>query len=199
MRTENLGTIPGREDGPSEGDPIAIIGFEIVAVLASFQGQGQRGGPCGVNPVTGTPGIATSPLNRPGNLRSDRAGSGRFQASRDGGRRTHAGLDIAGRLNASPVVASRGGRIIHIGPRGAYGNMVTIDHGNGITSRYGHLQMGSINAAGITRRGHWVVQGQRIGTVGNTGNARGAVPHVHFETRRNGVPTRPYNFITRLC
>jgi len=97
--------------------------------------------PCGVNPVTGEPGFTSDPINQTGHMRDDgdRGGHGYFGASRGRGTRPHTGIDIRGDLNATPIVAYLAGTAsISNHPRG-YGNMVTIDHGNGLTSRYSHL------------------------------------------------------------
>jgi murein DD-endopeptidase MepM/ murein hydrolase activator NlpD len=128
-----------------------------------------------------------------------RGGHGYFGASRGHGTRPHTGIDIRGDLNITPVVAFLAGTVSAIGnqPRG-YGNIVTIDHGNGLTSRYSHLQNGSISAAGIVV-GQQVGQGQPVGTVGNTGNARNTTPHLHFEIRQNNVPTNPATFLNQPC
>jgi murein DD-endopeptidase MepM/ murein hydrolase activator NlpD len=100
--------------------------------------------------------------------------------------RLHAGIDIAVG-NGTPVVASASGTVIVAGWMGGYGNLVVIDHGNGIATAYGH---NSSIAAGA---GQYVAQGQLIAYSGNTGNSTG--PHVHFEVRVGGVPVDPLGYI----
>jgi murein DD-endopeptidase MepM/ murein hydrolase activator NlpD len=65
--------------------------------------------------------------------------------------------------------------------------MVEIDHGNGITTRYGHL------SAILVRKGQHVNTGDVIGRVGSTGRSTG--PHLHYEVRRNGVAINPASFL----
>jgi RHS repeat-associated protein len=151
---------------------------------------------CGVNPVTGQPGINRKPYNKVGNLRSDSGGSGEWRARRGGGKRTHTGIDIFGGLG-QPVVASWGGTVsvsrqMKGGQSAGYGRMVTIDHGNGWTTRYAHL-------SGFSVRSGSVAQGDQIGTLGQDGNARGTNPHVHYEIRYNGVPQNPVSILNRTA
>ncbi|MCL2445592.1 MAG: M23 family metallopeptidase [Oscillospiraceae bacterium] len=111
------------------------------------------------------------------------------------GRRMHQGIDITGvpgvSVNGATVVAARAGTVEFAGSSGSWGHQVIIDHGNGIRTRYAHLQSGSIRVA----RGQRVQAGAAIGRVGRTGNATG--PHLHFEVIVNGVPQNPLNFVSR--
>ncbi len=97
----------------------------------------------------------------------------------------HSGVDI-GAPNRAKIVAAGAGVVIYSGWYGAYGNAVIIDHGNGMSTLYGH--MSSIAAA----NGRAVVGGQTIGYVGSTGWSTG--PHLHFEVRKNGTPTSPMQY-----
>ncbi len=94
----------------------------------------------------------------------------------------HGGVDL-GAPPGTPVRASRGGVIKRSGWRGAYGNLVVIDHGHGYQTYYGHL------SRILVKQGERVKAGQLIGRVGKTGRATG--PHLHFEVRRDGRRTRP--------
>jgi len=106
-----------------------------------------------------------------------------------GGQRMHTGVDIAGPgINGAAVVAAGDGRVISTGWRGGYGNTVIIDHGDGVTTLYAHLQGGSIRVS----VGEQVSAGQRIASVGSTGNSTG--PHLHWEVRVNGQPRNPMTF-----
>lgn len=98
----------------------------------------------------------------------------------------HSGLDIGGEYGMS-VVAADGGVVIYAGWISGYGNAVIIDHGNGVSSLYGH------NQSLVVSEGQSVSQGQLIAYCGSTGNSTG--PHVHFEVRENGSPVSPYNYL----
>lgn len=99
----------------------------------------------------------------------------------------HAGTDIAapGAEN-TPVVAAKPGTVTFVGEMGSYGNLVTIDHGNGVETRYAHLNSFQ------TSVGSTVSAGQVVGLLGNTGGSTG--PHLHFEIRYDGVPYNPMGF-----
>jgi murein DD-endopeptidase MepM/ murein hydrolase activator NlpD len=98
----------------------------------------------------------------------------------------HPGIDI-GASTGTPIHAAAAGTIIYAGWMGGYGNLVIIDHGNGLATAYGHQ---SSIAAG---NGTSVSQGQVIGYVGCTGYCFG--PHLHFEVRVNGEPVNPLNYL----
>ena len=80
------------------------------------------------------------------------------------------------------------GTVIEAGPRGGYGNLVVIDHGNGITSRYAHQSSLDVEV------GQVVTAGDVIGRVGSTGASTG--PHLHFEIRRDGVSRDPAPYLS---
>jgi murein DD-endopeptidase MepM/ murein hydrolase activator NlpD len=118
-------------------------------------------------------------------IRNDSYGDGAFGAKREN-KRLHKGLDLAAKIK-SPVYASKSGwaKAYYI-PEG-YGNLVVINHPGGYQTRYGHLNESAV------KRLQWVGQGDRIGSVGKTGNAdrRGMVPHLHFEIKHGGKPLDP--------
>jgi murein DD-endopeptidase MepM/ murein hydrolase activator NlpD len=98
-----------------------------------------------------------------------------FGAAR--GRRHHQGVDIKA-ARGTLVRAAAAGHVIESRWRRGYGNLVAIDHGDGVQTRYAHL------AEVFVRPGASVARGQAIATVGATGNA--TTPHLHFEVRRAG-------------
>jgi murein DD-endopeptidase MepM/ murein hydrolase activator NlpD len=98
----------------------------------------------------------------------------------------HPGMDIDGE-RGEPVMAAANGTVINAGYKGGYGNMVEIDHGNGLTSRYGHLS--KIEAA----VGDTITRGKVLGQIGSTGRSTG--PHLHFEVRLNDRPINPRFFL----
>jgi len=98
----------------------------------------------------------------------------------------HAGLDVATSFG-NPVVATADGSVIQVGYDGTFGNCIIIDHGNGITTLYGHL------SKILVRSGQQVKRGDQIGLVGHSGRAQG--DHVHYEVRVNGKPVNPDSYI----
>ena len=99
----------------------------------------------------------------------------------------HSGVDIGASYGAT-IVAADGGTIITAGTVSGYGNCVVINHGNGITTLYGHMSSIAV------RVGQKVSKGQTIGYVGSTGNSTG--PHLHWEVTVNGVRQNPLNYAT---
>ncbi|GHV54678.1 hypothetical protein FACS1894206_07970 [Deltaproteobacteria bacterium] len=98
----------------------------------------------------------------------------------------HSGLDISNRIG-TPIVAPARGTVTSAGFQGAYGNCITISHGNAITTRYGHLEKITV------KEGQVVNRGDLIGTIGNSGRSTG--PHLHYEVRIGGVPVNPMRYI----
>ena len=94
----------------------------------------------------------------------------------------HAGMDIDGE-RGEVVVAAAGGIVTEAGWKGGYGQMIEIDHGNGLKTRYGHLS--KIDVA----IGDSLALGQPMGFVGSTGRSTG--PHLHYELRLNDKPINP--------
>ena len=99
----------------------------------------------------------------------------------------HPGLDIAGD-RGQPVYATAAGTISFAGRQGAYGNLIVINHGYGLETRYGHLQSFSV-------KDHQQVQrGDVIGRVGSTGRSTGN--HLHYEVLANGTLLNPLRLLT---
>jgi murein DD-endopeptidase MepM/ murein hydrolase activator NlpD len=98
----------------------------------------------------------------------------------------HTGLDLSG-PSGSSIYAANTGRIIAAEWKSAYGNTVDIDHGLGITTRYGHLSQI------LVKEGDRVRKGQIIGIQGSTGRSTG--PHLHYEVRYNDRPLNPAKFL----
>lgn len=98
----------------------------------------------------------------------------------------HKGWDIANH-KGTPIVATADGIVSFIGKKGNLGNVVVIDHGYGITTRYAHLD------ESVCQRGEQVRRGQIIAKMGNSGRSTG--PHLHYEVRLNGVQVNPSTYI----
>jgi murein DD-endopeptidase MepM/ murein hydrolase activator NlpD len=98
----------------------------------------------------------------------------------------HSGMDIDGE-QGDGVIAPAKGMVVKAGWQGGYGNLIEIDHGNGLTTRYGHLSR--IGA----QVGDMVERGQLIGLIGSTGRSTG--PHLHFEIRLGARAINPRRFL----
>ncbi|MFP4623163.1 MAG: M23 family metallopeptidase [Gemmatimonadota bacterium] len=104
-------------------------------------------------------------------------------------RRPHQGIDVVAR-RGTPVVAAAKGTVIYAGDtRAAYGYMIDIDHGNGIVTRYAHLEKNSL----VVRPGDRVKRWEKIAEVGATGLVTG--PSVHYEVIVSGRPRDPDGFV----
>lgn len=101
----------------------------------------------------------------------------------DGSHRMHRGIDVAA-PKGSLVHAAQGGRVSFAGESKGYGNLVVIDHGDGLETRYAHCDSIDVET------GDTVANGQQIARVGDTGRATG--PHLHFEVRENGIAVDPH-------
>ncbi len=100
----------------------------------------------------------------------------------------HAGLDIAGE-RGQPVFATAAGTVTHLGFQGGYGNLIVLDHGFGLETRYGHLLNYGV------KMGAKVKRGDIIGHVGNTGRSTGY--HLHYEVLANGKLLNPLQLLSQ--
>ena len=98
----------------------------------------------------------------------------------------HPGIDFMAPFGY-PVRATAGGTVVTADNEGGYGNMVEIDHGNGVTTRYGHL------SAILVHAGEILPKGALIGRIGSTGRSTG--PHLHYEVRLDGRAIDPMRYI----
>ena len=98
----------------------------------------------------------------------------------------HEGLDLEADVG-TPIMAAGGGVVIFAGFHHEFGNLVVIDHGNGVITRYGHCSRLDVKVGDV------VLRGQVIGAVGETGHATG--PHLHFEIRYKGVAQNPSKYL----
>jgi murein DD-endopeptidase MepM/ murein hydrolase activator NlpD len=98
----------------------------------------------------------------------------------------HLGIDISALYNAQ-IHAPADGVVLYSERKAAYGNLLIIDHGNGLTTRYGHL------SRSLVKVGQRVKRGDVVALVGTTG--RSTAPHLHYEVRRNDRPVNPRTFL----
>ncbi len=98
----------------------------------------------------------------------------------------HEGLDIANR-NGTPVVAPADGVVTFAASKGFWGNMMLVNHGHGMVTRYAHL------SKFLKKSGDRVKRGDIIGEIGTTGRSTG--PHLHYEVHLNGIPINPERYI----
>ena len=98
----------------------------------------------------------------------------------------HTGLDFPAEVG-TPIVAAAGGVVLSAGPHPQYGQMVEVDHGNGLVTRYAHT------SKMLVKQGDFIRRGQKIAEVGNTGRSTG--PHLHFEVLVEGVQQNPAKFL----
>jgi murein DD-endopeptidase MepM/ murein hydrolase activator NlpD len=98
----------------------------------------------------------------------------------------HSGQDIEAD-HGDPVVAGASGDVTFVGWQNGYGQLIVIDHGGGLTTRYAHLSHMDV------AQGQKVIRGQFIGRIGSTGRSTG--PHLHYEVRINDEPVNPLQYL----
>lgn len=103
-----------------------------------------------------------------------------------GGYESHPGVDIATTFGTA-IESTADGVVVFAGAQGGYGNCVMIDHGYGVTTRYGHMSRIDVEV------GERVHRGKQIGAVGSTGRSTG--PHCHYEVRLHDRPVNPMNYL----
>ena len=157
-----------------EGD-LALLEKENAKIQAQLAGAQNGSGPVAAGPIKPGSGGLIWPVNGP-------------VVSPFGMRwgRLHAGVDIAV-PSGTPVHAAKSGKVLIAGWVSGYGNYTCIGHGGGLSTCYGHQTSIGVSV------GQSVSQGQVIGYSGCTGHCFG--PHVHFETRINGVPVNPMGYL----
>ena len=101
-------------------------------------------------------------------------------------KRRHNGLDIAA-PTGTPIYAGSDAKVVFAGALRGYGNIVILDHGGGLTTRYAHCSKLHV------KRGGRVIRGQKIAEVGSTGLS--TAPHLHFEVRKMGKPLNPRDYL----
>jgi len=100
----------------------------------------------------------------------------------------HTGLDFAA-STGTPILAAAGGVVVEQVTHPEYGNMLEIDHGNGLVTRYAHA------SKILVKKGDLIKRGQKVAEIGSTGRSTG--PHLHFEVWVQGVPQDPEKFLAQ--
>ncbi|MBL8649480.1 MAG: M23 family metallopeptidase [Sphingopyxis sp.] len=130
--------------------------------------------------------LVAVPSGNPANVLMMSSGFGYRSDPFTGAGAMHAGLDFRG-PTGTPILAAAPGRVSFVGQKSGYGNVVEVDHGQGILTRYAHL-------SGFTAKvGSQVAAGEQIAKMGSTGRSTGS--HLHFEVRLNGVAVNPRRFL----
>ncbi|GEP05052.1 M23 family metallopeptidase [Methylobacterium oxalidis] len=177
------GLDPHRFDRPAPGlgGPLVPVSGDPFA-LALAQAQRARGDEARLRRIA-----ADLPLRRP--ILGEFSLSSGFGTRLDPftrGLALHTGLDLKAEFG-EPARATAPGRVTAAETAGGYGNMVEIDHGHGLVTRYAHLARLSVTP------GQWVRAGDVVGRVGSTGRSTGS--HLHYETRIDGEPVDPQRFL----
>lgn len=130
--------------------------------------------------------LRTLPLTVPAETYTITSGFGLRRDPINGSAAMHYGVDLSGQ-SGQPIAATAPGKVIFAERLGFYGKLVEIDHGMGVTTRYGHLQKIAVE------EGQVVAAGEKIGNMGSTGRSTGV--HVHYEIRVDNQPVNPMKFI----
>lgn len=188
----------------------AVIGGAVGALGYAFSGDtspptttggsettGGTSQSVGSERVSAPPATATGPMGAFGATFKDPVPGGSWSGPglglpRDGGRRSHQGIDIFAPMG-TPVYASADGEVVYSErrPTGGFGIAVQLKHQDGYITKYAHLS----GLAGYAP-GDRVRAGDVIGYVGDTGNAKGTPPHLHYEIWRNGAMQEPANYLS---
>ena len=168
-----IAQITGADAGPAAG-PVSAPAATTQGVQSAFttylqQMMAQPAGPVLPSMLMPVSGAISSPFGERDNPMGQ-------------GTEFHPGIDIAA-AQGTPIAAAAAGTVVAAGPDGGYGNAITIDDGNGLTTRYGHCSQI------FAQVGERVAPGDVIGAVGMTGRATG--PHLHVEVRQNDRPIDP--------
>jgi murein DD-endopeptidase MepM/ murein hydrolase activator NlpD len=183
------------QDPPQGGPDMDIPGArpqiaDVATMLKSLQGQIDTSG----SQLSALENVILSrqlgqeihPEGRPVSTGYMSSGFGRRVDPFTGGTEFHEGIDFAA-PEGTQIRAVAAGIVTYAGPRGGYGNMVQIDHGNGYSTRYGHAYKVLVHV------GETVNRGDVLALVGDTGRSTG--PHVHFEVLMNGHEVNPAKFV----
>jgi murein DD-endopeptidase MepM/ murein hydrolase activator NlpD len=191
MFARQLGQAGGQVNG-NPGEVAAPRALSIAPPIAPAPGAAAPGAPAPATAMLADPALAGAPhlgardLGAPNFVLpvAGRPSSG-YGLRTDpihGGSVNHPGFDLAA-ASGTEVAAAARGTVVHAGPAGTYGNLVTLRHDNGFETRYAHLSEVAVHVGDV------VEAGADLGKVGTTGYSTG--PHLHFEVRHDGQPIDP--------
>ncbi|MGE0060528.1 MAG: peptidoglycan DD-metalloendopeptidase family protein [Xanthobacteraceae bacterium] len=185
----DLGINLGGGGGKSRGDVTGAVGGPFVPLRAgmTFERQLSRISRARSELARYQRALVTVPIRKP--IVGDVDMSSPFGARMDPflrGPAIHTGIDLRGQ-KGDPVRVTAAGKVVTASWQGGYGNMIEVDHGHGLSTRYGHLSAIEVKV------GQHVTPGQTIGRIGSTGRSTG--PHLHYETRVDDVAVNPQKFL----
>jgi murein DD-endopeptidase MepM/ murein hydrolase activator NlpD len=182
----DLGVHVGKTTGPAEGGPFVPIKPPKPSA-SSFDRQLYRINVARAHIDRYRHRLLSVPVRKPVDGEVDMSSPFGVRTDPFNGRAAmHTGIDLRGNMG-EPVHVTANGKVTKAGWDGGYGRMVEVDHGNGLSTRYGHLSAIEVKV------GQQVKIGQVIGKIGSTGRSTG--PHLHYETRINNDPVNPQKFL----
>ena len=179
---EKSGVVAANNTTPGAGGPELPLDLESVRVLETKMSQLERD----LHAYEAVMGDGYTPTVWPVEGKLESGFGGRRNPFGGSSYEFHSGQDIDAPWGA-PVVAGASGKVTFVGWQNGYGQLVVIDHGEGLTTRYGHL---SAIAATL---GQVISRGELLGRVGSTGRSTG--PHLHYEVRINDEPVNPLQYL----
>jgi murein DD-endopeptidase MepM/ murein hydrolase activator NlpD len=180
-----VGIDTGKHVEPATGGP--FVSYRLSANASAFEKQVYRINVARAQAERLNSAVAAMPLRRPVHGDIDMTSSFGVRLDPFLSRPAmHTGIDFRGDTGEA-IHVTAGGTVVSAGWSGGYGRMVEVDHGNGLSTRYGHLSEIDVQV------GQTVKAGQTVGRMGSTGRSTG--PHLHYETRIDGEAVNPQKFL----
>jgi murein DD-endopeptidase MepM/ murein hydrolase activator NlpD len=180
-----VGIDTGKHVEPATGGP--FVSYRLSANASAFEKQVYRINVARAQVERLNTAVAAMPLRRPVQGEIDMTSSFGVRVDPFLSRPAmHTGIDFRGDTGEA-IHVTAGGKVVSAGWTGGYGRMVEVDHGNGLSTRYGHMSEIDVQV------GQTVKAGQTVGRMGSTGRSTG--PHLHYETRIDGEAVNPAKFL----
>jgi murein DD-endopeptidase MepM/ murein hydrolase activator NlpD len=180
-----VGIDTGKHVEPATGGP--FVSYRLSANASTFEKQVYRINLAKAQVERLNSAVAAMPLRRPVQGEIDMTSSFGVRIDPFLSRPAmHTGIDFRGDTGEA-IHVTAGGKVVSAGWSGGYGRMVEVDHGNGLSTRYGHMSEIDVQV------GQTVKAGQTVGRMGSTGRSTG--PHLHYETRIDGEAVNPQKFL----